>query len=202
MTRSQPAADRNAEMRGKVALTETSLEMYEPPEAPPLAPPDEGVEVRMVPQATVPFYRFLYNTVGEPWLWEERRRISDAELDAILLDPKVDLLVLYVDNQPAGFAELDARSGDSTELAFFGLLPQFTGRKLGPLLLDHAVRRAFESGARRLWVHTCTIDHPAALGAYKKAGFKPYQQVDKIEDDPRVEGLIPEHAAPHVPIIR
>ncbi len=193
---------KETEMRGKIAVTVTTLQMLERPEGKPLAAPADGIEIRFVPAPTVAFYRFLYNSVGEEWLWGDRRKMPDDELARIISHPKVDLYVLYFDHQPAGYAELDARSGGETQLAFFGLLPGFVGKKLGPYLLTFAIHKAWETNPKRFWVHTCTLDHPAALGVYKKYGFIPYKTENVVWDDPRALGLIPRHIAPQHPIQR
>jgi GNAT superfamily N-acetyltransferase len=90
-----------------------------------------------------------------------------------------------VEGVPAGYAELDGRVEGEIELAYFGLVPDFIGQRLGPWLLDWAVRRAW-IGARRVWVHTCTLDHPGALAMYERAGFVRFKTEVEIADDPRV----------------
>ncbi|MCX6553288.1 MAG: GNAT family N-acetyltransferase, partial [Acidobacteria bacterium] len=92
-----------------------------------------------------------------------------------LVQPGVSLWVLCVRNAPAGWFELREEPGASTEIAYFGLLPEFVGKGLGKHLLSVAVERAFEQGARRIWLHTCTKDHPAALTNYQRRGFLPYR---------------------------
>jgi GNAT superfamily N-acetyltransferase len=176
---------------GLIEVTVTHLEMLAPPASPPLAPPRDGLLLLRAEKPTVAFYRFLYNTVGEPWLWGDRRRMSDEALAAIVQHPAVEVTVLYVDGVPAGYFELDARVEGEVELAYFGLMPERVGQKLGPFLLDQAVRRAWERGPRRLWVHTCSLDHPAALPAYERAGFRPFKRENLVGEDPRALGLFP-----------
>ena len=89
--------------------------------------------------------------------------------------PAVSLWVMTVANAPAGYFELRQEGDGSVEIAYFGLLPEFVGRGLGGHLLSVAVERAFESGARRIWLHTCTKDNPAALPNYLKRGFVPFR---------------------------
>ena len=104
----------------------------------------------------------------------------------IIHDPLVEIFVLYVDGVPAGYAELDRRKPDEVELAYFGLVPQFMGRKLGPFLLNWAVDTAWFSKPKRLWVNTNNLDHPRALQIYQKAGFVPYRQEIKAIPNPRL----------------
>ncbi|MGI9174602.1 MAG: GNAT family N-acetyltransferase [Rhodothermales bacterium] len=153
----------------------TYLEMNAPPSAPERATP-RGVTIMQAHAPTVTFYRFLYDTVGEPWQWKDRRLLDPDDLRAIIEHPDVEVHVLYFDGTPAGYAELDARKMPDVQLAYFGLMPEFIGRGLGTFFLDWAIRKAWERAPERLWVHTCTLDHPSALPLYKRMGFAPYKQ--------------------------
>jgi GNAT superfamily N-acetyltransferase len=165
----------------------TYLEMVKPPTRPTVpAPPVGKIALFRAERPTVSFYRYLYNTVGEPWLWWERKLLSDAELERIIHDPLVEIYVLYVDGVPAGYAELDRRKPEEVELAYFGLIPHFIGRKLGPFLLNWAVDTAWFHKPKRLWVNTNNLDHPKALQIYQKAGFVPYRQETKTIPNPRL----------------
>ena len=175
---------------GKLAMVITSLEMIHPPKSPALHRSDKLVLLR-AERPTVSFYRYLYNTVGGPWLWYERRLMSDRELLRIVHDPKVEVYVLYVAGVPAGFAELDRRQEDEVEIVYFGLIPEFIGRGLGPPLLDWVIDKAWSKRIRRVWVHTCNLDHPKASVMYQRAGFAPYDQESSLIDDPRNAGAMP-----------
>ncbi|MGP1253065.1 MAG: GNAT family N-acetyltransferase [Kiloniellales bacterium] len=177
---------------GKLANTVTYLEMRSRPAQPTLHPPSgRHVALLRCLQPTVNFYRFLYNSVGEPWLWWERRLLDDATLAEIVQDERVEIYVLYLDGQPAGYAELDRRKRPEIELAYFGLLPEFVGQRLGPYLLASAIDIAWSYEPTRLWVNTNTLDHPKALPLYQRMGFVPYAQERKLIDDPRLTGLLP-----------
>lgn len=130
-----------------------------------------GARVDLVEDAPPSFYRYLYGEVGRDYLWRDRSGWSDDKIRAYLADPAVSLWVLFVGNAPAGFAELRREPGDTVEIAILGLLPEFIGRGLGGHLLSVAVERAWESGAGRIWLHTCTHDHAAALPNYLRRGF-------------------------------
>jgi GNAT superfamily N-acetyltransferase len=188
---------------GRLPVIVTYLDMRAPPRHEPLpAPYGEASVVRAAPP-TVSFYRYLYGTVGEPWLWHERRRWSDTDLARTIGDPRVEVQVLWVNGTPAGFVEIDRRIAINPDIAYFGLVPDFIGFGLGPWLLDRAIRMAWSGGsARRLTVNTCTFDHPKALGLYQRLGFCPREHIAREVADPRVSGLLPPHAAPHVPIRR
>jgi GNAT superfamily N-acetyltransferase len=154
----------------------TYLEMRAPPDGPAILPPRAALEIRRAVRPTLSFYRYLYDAVGGDWTWTERRLMSDEALAAIIRDPRVEILVLWVDGVPGGYAELDRRAPPDIELAYFGLIPEFMGQGLGRFLLDHAIRRAWSCEPARLWVHTCDLDHPRALGVYEKSGFRVYDQ--------------------------
>ena len=186
------ASESTAAGEGKLEVAITYLEMTERPSLPQvLHPAETTIALLRAHNPPVPFYRFLYDTVGEPWLWYERRVMADAALARILEDERVEVYVLYAEGAPAGFAELDRRQGTEIELAYFGMMPFFIGRGLGRYLLAWAIERAWSYEPKRLWVNTCNLDHPKALPLYQQLGFKPYKQEQKVIDDPRVTGVIP-----------
>lgn len=158
---------------GEVVIT--YLEMLTPPSGMP-CPVPEGVSIMRAEAPAVSFYRFLYNTVGAPWNWTDRRKLSDEELAAIVQHPGVAVNVLYIRGTPAGYAELDRRKWPDVQLAYFGLMPEFIGQGLGSFFLDWAIREAWRNEPVRVWVHTCTQDHPRTLSIYQRAGFRPYKE--------------------------
>jgi GNAT superfamily N-acetyltransferase len=156
-------------------VTITYLQMFARPErvVPPLR---EGLALVHARKPTVAYYRFLYDAVERDYDWPRCNRLSDAELAALLNDPRLEVHVLTADGVPAGFAELDRRAEGEVKLAQFGLMPAFIGQGLGRYFLQWAIDRAWGYGPRRLWLHTCTKDHPAALPNYLKAGFAVYKE--------------------------
>lgn len=179
----------------------TFLEMTERPSKPRKAAPVERMALLRAEHCTVSFYRYLYHTVGGPWLWEMRRRMPDDQLRTIIENPDVEIFVAYVAGVPAGFVELDRRQPGVADIAYFGLIPDFIGRGIGPWLLDWAVEAGWAvSGVEKMTVNTCTFDHPKALLMYQRAGFRPVRQLVRELEDPRLTGLFPRDAAPHVPL--
>jgi GNAT superfamily N-acetyltransferase len=166
-------------------VTVTYLEMKARPQLPPPPAPTLPHRIEIVTHPSIAFYRYLYNVVGEPWLWHERRKTDDATLGALLADPNLLLQVIYAEGEPAGYAELNARRAPDIELAYFGIVPKFIGRGLGPTLLHAAIELAWSRHPRRFWVHTCSLDHPKALPCYQRAGFVPYDKVVRRIRDPR-----------------
>ena len=138
--------------------------------------PREGLTVVHAKKPSVPYYWFLYDTVGRDYDWTTRSKLTDAELAALLNDPRLEVHVLMADGAPAGFAELDRREEGEVELVQFGLLPEFIGQGLGRYFLQWAIDRAWGYGPRSFWLHTDTKDHPAALPNYLKAGFAVYKE--------------------------
>lgn len=148
-------------------------------------------------------YRMLYRRVGEPWLWFSRLVMSDEELAAIIHNP--DVMIWAVTDRrgiEVGILELDFREAGQCELAFFGLIPALNGKGHGRWLMAMALQAAWaRKGVERLWVHTCTLDAPGALGFYIKSGFVPFQRQLETFPDPRLSGHLPHEAAPQIPII-
>lgn len=159
-----------------VTVTTTYLELLKQEQFRPAWSDAEGV---MIVEARAPlpaFYRFLYGTAGGEYYWTDRLSWSDERLHTYLASPDVTLLVLYVDGTPAGYVELNRASAEpGTEVAYFGLFKPFHGRGLGKQLLSAGVQRAFDDGAERVWVHTCTLDGPHALANYQARGFAIYK---------------------------
>ena len=153
----------------------TYLEMLARPQR-VVRPPREGLLVVHARRPAVAYYRSLYDAVGRDYDWTSRKKLSDAELAALLNDPRLEVHVLTADGVPAGFAELDRRSEGEIELVQFGLMPEFIGQGLGRYFLQWTIDKEWSHSPRRLWLHTCTLDHPNALPTYRKAGFALYKQ--------------------------
>jgi len=176
---------------GKLADIVTYLEMTARPARPPVPAPAGRLALMRAEHCTVSFYRYLYETVGTPWLWYERRLLDDDALAAAIGKETTEIFVLHVSGVPGGYFELDAAAARETELAYFGLIPEFIGRRLGPFLLQAAIDRAWTRPIDRLWVHTRTFDHPRALGYYQQAGFEVYARRPLRFEDPRLRGILP-----------
>ena len=186
---------------GRIATIVTSLEMTTAPAAAPTQSPPPGAVLTRIERPDLDWYRRLFRKVGEEWLWFSRLRLSDDALAAIIHDPAVFVHVLEVDGAEAGLLELDFRQKRACEIAFFGVTPPFIGRGVGGYLMRQAIARAWLQPIDRLWVHTCTLDHPAALRFYRHTGFRAYQQQVEIADDPRLTGELPRAMGRHVPIL-
>lgn len=172
----------------RIAVNVTFLRMDARVDAPvPSLPADTHVDTLGAP--TVAFYRYLYATVGGPYCWWLRRVAPDSEIEALLASPAISIHVLYRDGEPAGFYELDVRSGHDVNLAYFGLMPHMIGRGAGAGFLRHAIDAAWMLAPTQLRVNTCSADHPRALPAYLRAGFRPLRTVREIWDIPDALGM-------------
>lgn len=184
---------------GKLATVVTYLEMTAPPTT---GKGDSGdLSLRRLGTADVDRYLALFRTVGGPWLWSSRLTMPAAEVARILADPDVEAYAVVLAGEEAGLLELDFRGGDEAELAYCGLVESAVGRGAGRALMQLALARAWSRPIRRLMVHTCHLDHPSALPFYVRMGFRPYKRAVEVMDDPRLAGLLPPDAAPHVPVI-
>jgi len=185
---------------GKLANMVTCLEMFEQPLARPL-PPDTGLKVEHWEKPSVEDYRDLYRRVGEEWLWVSRLVMPDEKLEAIITDPLVEIYVLTDREKRLGLLELDFREEGQCEIGYFGVVAEAIGNGSGRILMNAALNHAWAKPIKRLWVHTCNFDHPAAIAFYQRSGFKPYAFMVEVCDDPRRERRMPRDAAPHVPLI-
>ncbi|MGE0157940.1 MAG: GNAT family N-acetyltransferase [Gemmatimonadales bacterium] len=159
-------------------VTITYLEMRSPAEAVPYTR-ERRLEVRRAEIPSPELSRFLYVAVGSTWWWQERLS-WDRDRWMLWLDrPEVETWIGYRSGTPAGYFELERQPGRMTEIAYFGLLPSFIGQGLGAELLSAAVERAWQLSTERVWVHTCTLDHPSALPNYEARGFRVYDAVEK-----------------------
>jgi GNAT superfamily N-acetyltransferase len=153
----------------------TYLEMFAPP-ATDAVSPRADIDIEQVACPSTAYYRELYRSVGEKHAWVDRLVMPDEELESILSDDRVSVFVLRVAGRPAGYSELDRRVGTEIELAYFGLFPAYLSQGLGSFFLRWTLHTAWSLRPTRVWVHTCDLDHPAALPTYLKAGFQVYDE--------------------------
>ncbi|MGY4397799.1 GNAT superfamily N-acetyltransferase [Sphingomonas sp. UYAg733] len=183
----------------EVATIVTTLEMRKRPPARPL--PDSRLRLVAWDRPTPDKYRALFRRIGAPWLWFSRLVMDDRALIRIIHDPDVAIFAVV---DPAGvevgMLELDFREPHTCELSYFGLIPELAGQGHGRWLMAQALNRAWIKGIDRVWIHTCTLDHPAALGFYRKSGFAAIKRTIETFLDPRLTGDLPRDAAPQIPL--
>lgn len=181
---------------GNLATVVTYLEMLEPPQGEPL--PESPLALDPRPDPSPEQYRTLFRKVGERWLWFSRLAMDDAKLAAAIGELHA---VVDASGTEVGMIELDFSAPQQCELAFVGLVPELAGQGHGPWLLTEALHLAWRDGIARVHVHTCTLDHPAALAAYRRAGFTATKRAIETFPDPRLSGLLPRDCAPQIPLI-
>jgi GNAT superfamily N-acetyltransferase len=184
---------------GKVAAIVTHLEMTARPT--PRRDPDKSWTLRRVETPPLDWFRDLYRRIGEEWLWVSRIRMPDADLAAHLHSPKLEVHALVDAGSDEGLLELDFREAGQCEIVMFGVTAKLVGSGAGRWLMNRALDIAWSRPIERLWLHTCTYDHPAALAFYQRSGFRPFRRQIEVRDDPRLDGTVPREAAPHVPVI-
>ena len=160
----------------RIEVTRTYLQLAGPDDLKAARATDDRAQVERVVECPASFYRYLYSEVGRLYHWIDRLVWTDEEVRSHLARPEITLWVMYSEGAPAGYFELERHTDGSTEIAYFGLLQEFLGRGLGKRLLTEAVERAWTEGANRVWLHTCTLDDPAALPNYLKRGFTAFKQ--------------------------
>jgi ribosomal protein S18 acetylase RimI-like enzyme len=166
---------------GRLPVTITHLELLAADWTRRGMPPDASITIARERAPTVALYRDLYDKVGRPWLWYDRRLLSDEALAELLNGSSHELYIARHEGELVGYFELEGE-----EISFFGLTLSYLGRRIGPWLLDCAIERGFARGAPRLILNTNTLDHPRALDTYRKAGFHVVRSETKQLQDPRM----------------
>lgn len=155
-------------------VTTYYLEMLSP-DALIAKPPVDGLEIRSVEVPQFQFNRFLYQLIGEVWQWTDKLSWTDEQWTALVDSENHQTWVAYYQGAIAGYYEL-TKEGESVEILYFGLAPQFIGKGFGGYLLSSAIQSAWNwEGVERVWVHTCSLDHPNALANYQARGFSLYK---------------------------
>ncbi len=148
---------------------------------------DKNYELKKAELPLPELSRFLYMAVGAPWTWYMRVSWSYEQWQNYLAGGNIQTWVAYKEATPLGYFELDVQANKSVEIAYFGLIPEFIGKGYGKALLQDAISKAWEIGGDRVWLHTCTLDHPQALNNYLARGFKVFKEEeysDQIPADP------------------
>jgi GNAT superfamily N-acetyltransferase len=185
---------------GKIASVVTYLEMVVRPANSENS--SDEFELRRIQNAGLEWYRALYRRVGAQWLWFSRLEMTDAQLSEQLGRADNELFVAERSGKEIGMAELDRSDAKDVEITSFGLFPESIGKGFGRLFMQLLLKWAWDASTERVWLHTCNFDGPSALSFYIKCGFRPYKRAIEVGDDPRISGILPEDAAPQIPIIR
>jgi GNAT superfamily N-acetyltransferase len=182
---------------GHLGTVVTFLEMTERPRPKPLPPSPFRLERWRAPDPGR--YRELFRRIGGRWLWYSRLAMDDATLAANIAEVHA---VTDPRGVEVGMLELDFREAGQCLIRFLGLVPELAGKGHGKWLFAQLMALAWRPGVRRVQVNTCTLDHPAALPSYLRAGFKAYKQAFESFPDPRLLGLLAADVAPQIPLVR
>lgn len=171
-----PSAHANGtDVNPTIEVTRTYLEMRNPSDLRGAKLDNPSINIDQQTDCSIELFRFLYVEVGKNYHWIDRLPWTDEDIRAYLAQPEISVWLMTYDKETAGYFELRKCEDGSTEIAYFGLMPQFIGRGLGKHLLTCAVEQAWADGANRVWLHTCTLDDPAALPNYLKRGFRAFK---------------------------
>lgn len=163
-------------------VTTYYLETLSPAELRPKRVKLEGLSIVKAEIRSAELQHFLYRSVGGDWYWYEKADWSYKQWLEYAQNPNLHTWVAYLKGTPAGYFQLELQPESNVEIAYFGLLPQFGGLGIGGHLLTEAIEQAWKLGAKRVWVHTCTLDSPAALANYQARGFKLYKtETENVE---------------------
>jgi len=185
---------------GKIASVQTFLEMRERP-PPRRDPPGVAASLRRVVAPNTEWYLALFHKVGDSYLWFSRLAMNREELQTLINDPMEEIYVVEQGGSEAGLLELDLRTPYECEIVYFALTATHIGAGTGRWLMNRTIEFTWSRPINRLWVHTCSLDHPNALDFYRRSGFVPYARKIEIADDPRLTGLVSRDAAPQVPLL-
>jgi GNAT superfamily N-acetyltransferase len=177
-------------------VTRWYLEMRSPAQLRPSAVPDPAPQIARAEVPSPALNRFLYTSIGGDWHWTDRLPWTWAQWMKWLDRPELQTWILYVSGTPAGYFELELQPDAQVELAYFGIAKQFIGRRLGGHLLTVALQKAWATGAKRVWVHTCTLDHAAALANYQARGMTVFKEETEVKQLGATPGPWPGAQAP------
>ncbi|MBV9561848.1 MAG: GNAT family N-acetyltransferase [Bradyrhizobium sp.] len=186
---------------GKIAAIVTHLEMTERLAIRSDPPGANAWTLRKVAHPTTDWFRELYSRIGAEWMWYARLKLPDAELAAKIQSPGVDIHALMQNGRDEGLLELDFRQAGACEIGMFGVTAHLVGTGAGRFLMNRALELAWSRDVQRVWLHTCSFDHPSALSFYQRSGFRPFRRQIVVGDDPRLDGTAPRDVAKHVPVI-
>ena len=178
-----------------VGAVVTFLEMKERPKPRPM--PDSPLRLVRWGSIDADKYRILFRRVGGRWLWYSRLAMDDATLLANVAEVHA---VLDPRGVEVGMIELDFRRRGECLIRFLGLVPELAGKGHGGWLFAQTLALAWRKGVERVHVNTCTLDHPAALPSYLRAGFIAHARAFEHFPDPRLTGLLPRDVAPQIPL--
>jgi GNAT superfamily N-acetyltransferase len=156
-------------------VTTTYLEMHDPREHRVKECSNPEFRVVECERGEFRYNRLLYRLAGKDWHWTDKIGWTDEQWRKYTEDENLRTWVAFMHGEPAGYYELHRDNHGYVEIVYFGLVKSFIGKGLGGALLSHAIQSAWDWGAKRVWLHTCSLDHPHALANYLARGMKIYK---------------------------
>ena len=135
----------------------------------------DGYTVQIIEPEDFQLNKFFYKNIGKNHHWIDRLIWTEKKWVEYVSDEKVKTYVLKKENELAGYFELIIHSHE-VEIAYLGLLEEYQNKKLGSFLLSSAIKNSFLENPKRVWVHTCSLDHKNALNNYIARGMKIYKK--------------------------
>ena len=168
----------------QVDLTTYYLEMHSPNQLQPKTAQIEGLHIIKAEIPSAELQHFLYRSVGGEWYWYEKAHWSYRQWLEYAQNPNLHTFVAYIKGTPTGYFQLETQPEHNVEIAYFGLFGGFMGMGLGGHLLTTAIQTAWSMSAKRVWVHTCSLDHASALANYQARGFTLYKTETVVTEVP------------------
>ena len=135
--------------------------------------PSENYFVELVDPKDFQLNKFFYKNIGKNCQWVDRLIWTDLNWIEYVSNKNLFTYILKVENEIAGYFELLFNENNKeVEIAYFGILEEYYGKKFGGYLLSEAIKNSFILGSRRVWVHTCSLDHKNALKNYQARGMR------------------------------
>ena len=135
--------------------------------------PSDKLTVNLDDSTDFQLNKFFYKEIGKKHRWFDRLSWSNNKWVKYVNDPKVRTFILRESDNLVGYYEqIFSKDKSECEIAYFGILKEYFGKKFGGYLLSDAIKKSFEFGAKRVWVHTCSLDHKHALKNYLSRGMK------------------------------
>ena len=139
--------------------------------------PNKDLIIEKINPPDIEINKFFYKNVGKKHRWVDRLEWDNLKWISYLENEKVDTYVLKSNDNLVGYFEaIKNEQNNSTEIAYFGIIEEFIGKGIGAYLLSEAIKICFQKKSKRIWVHTCTLDHKNALNNYLSRGMKIFKK--------------------------
>jgi len=136
--------------------------------------PSDKVSIELLDNKNFQLNKFFYKQVGKKYQWTDRLVWQDKDWIKYVSDKNLKTYILKKDNDLVGYFELIFYQNEC-EMAYFGILEEYIGKNFGGYMLSESIKIAFEKKIKRLWVHTCSLDHKNAILNYKARGMEVFK---------------------------